>query len=352
MQENQGTFFGLHFESQGTDNAPHVASAQAVADAIDGLERTVHVAAMMHTGHEMKSGFRIPRAVRNHFILRWKKSEKGSFCLPTHIDGMENASPTVDFESVAGTVRDAMKAANMSDRSSFKKAVFKRAFRGPMIDSLGRMFGGASKNNGLEVRDSVGNTLARSSIANETLGGFANLRRKPYIHSVATGYVDKLDFKKQQLYLRTPSPNRILHCQYETAMQPLLLENRRNLVHVDGKIELDQNDDPVRILEVSGIRNVDTSDINVADLLPDYLEQNCSEDMYVRVTLSDCKQIYSAEMEELELFQAAHTREELVDIMESWFHFLWQQYALADDSTLTDDAVEYKATLKKLFRET
>lgn len=352
MQKSQGTFFGLHFKPQGTDSAPHVASAQAIARAIDGLERTVHVAAMMHTGHEMKSHVRIPRAIRNRFILRWKQSEMGSFCLPTHIDGMENADPTHDFESVACIVRDAMKAADTSDERSFKKAVFKKAYRSPMIDSLGRMFGDADKINGLEVRDSVGNTVARSSLANITLGRFAKFRRKPNIHSVATGYVDKLDFKKQQLFLRTPSPHRILSCRYEASMQPLLLENRRKPVHVDGKIELDQNDDPMKIVEVSGIRNIDTSDINVADLLPDYLERNGSEDLYVRVMLSDCMQVYRAELEELELCQAAHTRDELVDIMESWFRFLWQQYALADDSTLTDDAIEYKAALKKLFRET
>lgn len=220
-----------------------------------------------------------------------------------------------------------------------------------MIESFGRMFGSTRKNSRPEVRGSVGNTVARSSFACEILGIVAKLRQRPNIHSVVTGYVDKLDLKKRQLFLRTPTPHRILQCRYKTAMQPLLLENLRNIVHVDGKIELDQNDDPMRIVKVSGIRNIDTSDINVVDLLPDYLERNGSEDLYVRVALSDCKQVYCAEVKELDLCQAAYTREELVDIMESWFCFLWQQYALADDSNLTDDAIRHKAILRKLFRE-
>ena len=244
-------------------------------------------------------------------------------------------------------LKKVMKALHRSDRPSFKKAVSKKAYRNAMTDSLGRLFNKYI----LEIRDGFGNIASRSSNAMRVLGAFERLRQKHRIHEVVTGYVDKLDFKKQLLFLRTPSPHRILCCSYKTNMQPLLLRNRGKLVHVDGKVELDHNDDPVRIRKVSGIRDIDTRDINVADLLPDYLERTGSEDLYVRITLSDCKQVYEAEMKELDLCQAAHTREELVDIMESWFCFLWRQYALADDSTLTDDAIEHKATLKKLFRE-
>ena len=347
MQEHQCAFFGLHFK-QPTKSPTDVISAEDLADSLDGLQRAVHVAAMMHTGHQMKSRVSPPRNVKNSFVLHWQPSEQGSFCMPTHISSWGNIDPNPDLcEAVAGIVTRAMKALHRSDKPSFKKAVPKKAYRGVMFDSLNRVFGKRV----LEVRDGFGNIVAQSSATIKALGSFEKLGPKNRIEEVVTGYVDKLDFKRQILFLRTPSTRRILRCQYEKGMQPLLLANRRELVHVDGKVKLNRDDDPVKILEVSGIRDIDTSNINVTDLLPDYLERNGTEDLYVRVALSDCKQVYTAEMKELDLRQAAHTREELVDIMKSWFRFLWRQYALADDKTLTDDAIEHKVTLRKLFKE-
>lgn len=347
MQEHYGAFFGLHFKQ--TANSPtDVMSAEVLADSLDGLQRTVHVAAMMHTGHQMKSRVCAPRNVKNSFVLHWQPSERRSFYLPAYISSLGNIDPNPDLcEAVADIVKKAMRALHQSDKPSFKKAVPKKVYRGAMIDSLDRVFDKKI----LEIRDGFGNIVARSSNAMRALGSFERLRPKNRIHEVVTGYVDKIDFKKRLLFLRTPSPHRILRCRYEAGMQSLLLRNRRKLVHVDGKIELDHDDDPMRVRKVSSIRDIDTSDINVADLLPDYLERNGTKKLYVRVTLSDCKQVYKAKMEELDLCQAAHTREELLEIMESWFRFLWRQYALADNSTLTDDAIEYKTTLRKLFRE-
>lgn len=347
MQEHHGAFFGLHFK-QTTRSPTDVMSAEILADSLDGLQRAVHVAAMMHTGHQMKSRVYAPRNVRDSFVLHWQPSKMGSFCMPTHISDWGSIDPNPDLcETVANIVKKAMKALHQSDKPSFKKAVPKKAYRSPMFESLTRVFG----NNELEVQDGFGNVVARSSAATKAFGNFERPDQKHRIHYVVTGRVDKLDFKKQLLFLRTSSPRRILRCPYEKDMQPLLLKSRRKLVHVDGKIELDQHDDPLKIVEVNRIRSIDTSDINVADLLPNYLERNGTEDLYVRVTLSDCKQVYCAAMEELDLYQAACTREELVDIMKSWFRFLWRKYALADDSTLTDDAIKHKATLRKLFRE-
>ena len=347
MQEHHDAFFGLHFK-QTANSRTDVMSAEVLADSLDGLQRAVHVAAMMHTGHQMKSRVCAPRDVRDSFVLHWQPSEKGSFCLPAHISGLESVEPNPDLcEAVADIVKKAMRSLHQGNRPNFKKAVPEKIYRSAMIESLVRVFDKRI----LEVRDEFGNIVARSSTAMEALGIFERLGQKRRIHEVVTGYVDKLDFKKQILFLRTPSPRRVLRCRYEDDMQPLLLSNRRELVHVDGKVELDHNDDPVKISKVSGIREVDTSDINVVHLLPDYLERNGAEDLYVRVALSDCKQVYTAEMKELYLCQAADTREELVDIMKSWFRFLWRQYALADDETLTADAIEHKATLKKLFRE-
>ena len=346
MQEHHSAFFGMHFKQTSKSRAD-VMSAEILADSLDGLQRAVHVAAMMHTGHQMKSRVIPPRNVKSSFVLHWQPCEMGSFCVPAYISGLGSVDPNPDlYESVADIVKKAMRALHQSDKASFKRAVPKKAYRGAMIDSLDRVF----DKNILEIRDGFGNIVAKSSTAMNAVGSFKKLRQKPRFHPVVTGYVDKLDFKRKTLFLRTPSPHRILRCQYEMDMQPLLLRNRRKLVHVDGKIELNHDDDPVRIRKVSGIRDIDTSNINVADLLPEYLERNGTEDLYVNIALSDCKQVYRAKMQELDLCQAAHTREELLEIMESWFRFLWRQYALADDCTLTNDAVEYKATLRKLFR--
>lgn len=354
MDFEQETFFGLHFEPRhsGDGGDAHVLPANNLVQALEGLQRTIHLVAMMREGREVRTRARVTRDIEDRFQLHCEVPKEGSFYQPTFIAERDQTLFSLgEAEDVAQITRCLLSSIETGDEVAFKKAVADSAFRAPIIASLGKMFGGQGSQYRLAVEDKAGNVIVSSVSAADTLERLRQARLSPGTHSIVTGYFNKIDFKERKLSLLIPSTGRLISCLYDEDIEPALLENARDLIQVVGTIELDEDGNPQRITDVQEVHPVNTDDLDLIELLPDYLKANELNNLRISVGLSEDKQTYFAKLDELGIDNAAYTRSDLVDALEAELDFLWRNVAQEDDVNLAPKALLLKAELKKLFKE-
>ena len=352
MDFEQETYFGLHFQPRHDGDGNHVLPVQNLIQALEGLQRTIHLVAMMKEGREVKTRARVTRDIEDRFQLHCEVPKEGSYYQPTFVVERDQSLFSSDeTKQVAEITRNLLSAIARGDEQNFKQTVVDSAFRAPIISSLGKMFGGQGGHYRLSVEDKSGNVIVDSVSATDTLEQLRQARLSPDTHSIVTGFFNKVDFKERKLSLLIPSTGRLISCLYEEDIEPALLENARDLIQVVGTIELDEDGNPQRITDVQEVHPVNVDDIDLIELLPDYLKANELNNLRISVALSEDKQTYFAKLDELGIDQAAYTRSDLVDALEAELDFLWKHVAQEDDANLAPKALSLKAELKRLFKE-
>ncbi|MCR9237440.1 MAG: hypothetical protein NXI17_12300 [Alphaproteobacteria bacterium] len=352
MDFERETFFGLHFEPRHIGDGSHVLPVQNLVQALEGLQRTIHLVAMMKEGRGVRTRARVTRDIEDRFQLHCLVPEEGSYYQPTFIMERDQSLLGPDEVSeVAEITRGILGSIANGDELDFNRTVVDSAFRSPIIASLGKMFGGQGGHYRLSVEDNAGKIIVDSVSATDALERLRQARLSPDTHSIVTGFFNKVDFKERKLSLLIPSTGRLISCLYEENIEPALLENARDLIQVVGTIELDEDGNPLRITDVQEVHPVNTDDIDLIELLPDYLKANELNNLRIMVELSEDKQTYFAKMDKLGIDQAAYTRSDLVDALEAEIDFLWKNVAQEDDDKLAQKARLLKAELNKLFKE-
>lgn len=349
---DQKNFFGLRFE-QRYDGAtsPHVLPAQNLIQALDGLQRAIHLVAMMKEGREIRARARVTRDIEDRFQLRCGLSREGSFYQPTFIaERDQTLFSSGEIDQVAEITRSLLDSISVESGQEFNKTVVDSAFRSPLLAALDKIFSG-QKGYRLDIEDRDGNVIIDSVTAAESLEYIRQSRLPSGVHSIVTGYLNKIDFKEHRLTLLLPETGRLLSCIYDEDIEPQLLENARDLIQVVGTIELDDSGNPQRITDVQEVHPVNTSDIDIVDLLPEYLKPREVNSLRVNVELSEDKQTYFARLDELGIDHAAYTRADLIDGLQAEIDFLWRNIAQEQSENLTAKAFALKAELLRLFKE-
>ena len=354
MKHGHEAFFGLRLEPENEDVDPHVISAQTLVRALEGLQRAVHLVAMMHEGQELKSKPQATRHIKRRFHLHVRPPVTGSYyqeLLLTPQDG----GAVLDFgeeAQVKSTLEDALSAIDQGDLEKFQNTIPNPEFQRPLIASFKKTLSDPSNSCRIKIEDCNGTVISDSDSVSEKIDVFKTLRSAPNIESFATGYVEKIDFYKRILFIRIPHTGSLLQCHYKKKVEDTLIENKCKLVQIKGKIEMNREGNPQKIAKMKKAWKVDTENINVIDLLPSYLEENHAGGLQFNVDLTDDKQAFVARLSDLGIFQIAHTRRELAEILEAELDVLWQEYALKDDENLViGEAHEIKRQMKILFKE-
>lgn len=352
MEYDKETFFGLHFQPRHGLSSTHVLPARNLVEALEGLQRTIHLVAMMREGKEVRTRARVTRDIEDRFQLHCGTAVQGSYFQPTFVAERDQGlfSPD-DLVEVAKLTRIVLEVVGHGDEADFKRAVPDSAFRAPILTCLGKMFGGQGAHYRLDVEDRSGRVLTDSVLASEALEHLRQGRIEPDTHSIVTGYFNKIDFKERKLSLLIPSTGRLISCIYEEQIEPILLENARDLVQLVGTIELDDDGNPHRIVDVHDVHPVNLDDIDILDLLPEYLKPAELNNLRVVVELSEDKQTYLAHLEDLGIEIAAYTRPDLIDALKAEVEFLWKNIAREEDAALTRKALKLKSDLRRFFKD-
>lgn len=357
MNHGNETFLGLRFQPSHPDLDPHSVPVSTLIGVLHGLQETVHLVATMEA-EPGDGGWRpVSREVKERYQLRWRPPVEGCVYQPViFADQKRDHFGVDDLPRVFESIKRLMDSIMTNDERAFGRRVENSAYRLPILESLGKVFKNVGGQYHLTIEDEIGHAIADSKSASNTISWLKKRiknyeKRENFTLPVFTGYLDKIDFGNLEVSLLTPGTLRPLKCNYPKEFEKILLENVRKLIQIEGDVEMDRDEKPIKIVLAEKIHPVDTSDVKVIEVLPEYLEILKLENSHVEICLSESKQTYFAEHKELDINLAADTRSELLDGIKEDIEYLWRSYALEDDEKLSSGALNLKKNLKRCLRE-
>ena len=165
------------------------------------------------------------------------------------------------------------------------------------------------------------------------------------------GELLEVETDKQVAMVSVPRTEHRIKFRYDKRIEPDLLANRSKLIEIKGKIGMDKLDNPVLARSVKQVNSVDTSDIDISEVLPDSLQLTHQNPLMVNVDLDETQRFYSAELESLNLFACGLSREHLKDRLRENLEICWDEFVTEDSSDLSQDALDLRERLLDSFRE-
>jgi len=169
--------------------------------------------------------------------------------------------------------------------------------------------------------------------------------------TVVTGRLISIDFEERKIIIIHTTTRRELDCFYNEDIEDMLFENRRQLVQITGMVMLDDNEQPKKITDVVSIQEVDLSSIVINDINFGKKKLHFKNGLILTPALDATEQLYTISYPELGLELFAYTRQEITSDVKSDIVYLWEEYAKAEDDTLTEDAKMLKQNLLSFIEE-
>ena len=165
---------------------------------------------------------------------------------------------------------------------------------------------------------------------------------------VVTGMLTGVNFEDRKLEILYPASNKKLYGYFQDISK---WHFRSELVQVVGTVVQDSKGEPHWIDNVQDVLEIDLSPITVDQVPYEDGQLIAQKPIALIPTLSETKQFYVIEKEELGISLIAYTRTELKDLLYEEFAFLWHEYAKEEDDNMTVGAQALKGRLLKVFEE-
>jgi hypothetical protein len=334
----------------GTDEGQAV-PASVLAEALQGAQRVVYLLAMARRRIALRHRARVPRDIESAFPVMCGLARAGSYVQPIRI-GNPAASllATDEISEVANDFDRVLGAAVRGDADEVAQALADTRWRAAVLDGIARMAPRPSSGFALSI---VSRRLDRCFELSESRSQIEALALRRAVTAESRSLIGRLqaiDFGERRLTLLHPKTSRAFNCFYVDDLEPMLLENARQLIQVTGEVELDAQGIPVKVIEATDIRPVELDPIA---LTPFVLERQRIEPAAPRLLtpeLDETEQMFALRDEGLGIDLVAETRAELEDALAHELRLLWRDYAQAPDTELTRDARALKQRLIAAFR--
>lgn len=342
--------FELIFEGREADD--HRVAASAVAQAIQGLQRTVFLVAMEHEHVDVRRRERTSRKLEEKYAVLVGPPREGSLVFSASIGPTTGdvAAPP-DLFAVTSDVKDVFAAIEHGDEAGVARIVSDRSRRVRLIETVRTMMPKTGSGLRMRIVDRSGESVFNSVLAHKSLSKLVSRSLQEPLKRAVIGRLVTIKFDERKLTILYQPNNRELECIYEEAVEPLLLEHPRDLIQVTGEVILDEQDQPKRIIDVDEILEVDMSAFHMTQFeYPDRVLSFKAE-MAIEPELDESQQLMILREESLGIDVVAATREELFQGLVDEIEILWRNYAQAPDTQLSPAASQLKQRLLDAIEE-
>lgn len=327
-------------------------SVEVLTKVLSHAQQVVYLLALSRTGYEVRHRIRVSEEVRAEYALQCTPSRTSSFVQRVHLepeDTLFEQSPQDEVIQEFATVAESI---GRSDWEDVRKVVPDSLLRRRLVDEMASMMPPSDAGWYLELK--------RKGVHFATFNGATTRNVKDYLRRLRepeqvlpeavtiAGELIKIDFASRKLTVRHHPTSRALECEYQDEIEEMLVENRRQLLHLSGLVELDKQDQPIRMTDVFDIRDVNLDnhvvhDIPVRSALLRFREGGRT----FKIRLDESGAYFLIEDPELDILVFAESREAVVTELQEQIAVLWIEYAEADEGDLTPSAVELRSTLLK-----
>jgi hypothetical protein len=337
--------FTATLKLSGTDVAAGSVSIDVLVRVLSGVQQTTYLLGAAREKKSIQQRFKPSEELRRQYRLRCLALHGGSFEVPIALEGQPELGfpdkPPV-LEELYGFLEGVMTDSDdLAQRSVPDSRIRDRMLR-EVIQFLPR----PGQRWSLEYK--VGNRPPLLMDVRTLRHAEAWLASPDPADAVmtVTGHLIRIDFDLHKVVIRYPPTNREIDCVYVPELEDTMLESRRQLIQVTGKFTLDDDNNPVKLMDVTRIEPVDLS-----PMVFDRFEWNGRVlEPTVPISLEpvldeDCQHLILVD-ERLGIDVFAATREELADELQEQVFFLWDAYAVAESAELGPAALELQKRLK------
>ena len=314
-----------------------------------GFQQLVHLFALLEEGRTLRQRLRLPEEIKNRYLLQCSPPEAGSFVVKARVGGASDDLITpVQVGHVMERLHDFSVATVQGERDKLISLVPDSRFRFRMLDSLGKIAPAAGSGYRVSFRNCVGEAI---QLEEDLPVRIVELLKRPverHATQTVTGMLEEISFSEHKLQIFYQPRNRTLECFYEEDLEPMLFENRRDLIQVTGRVIMDDENYPKKIVEGEAICDLDLSPFNLSEVVGQSLTVRWRKPLSLVPQLSDTQQLLCLQYPQLDIDVFAATRAELQAELKEQVLMLAEEYALAEDTILSQPARELK---QRLLRE-
>jgi hypothetical protein len=168
---------------------------------------------------------------------------------------------------------------------------------------------------------------------------------------IITGELVRLHLDEHKIGILYPPTGRVLECFYDPEIEDFVIENLKGYVQVTGRVQLDANSQPDKIIDAREILELDLSPIVFSRIGDENRNLILNKKIYLQPQFNEIDQEVVIELPEFHIITEGATREQAIKSFEEDFLWLWQEYALTADNLLSPDAIKLKRTLLALVKE-
>lgn len=342
--------FSFHIE--GVEPGAHTAPAVVLVQILENAQRAFELIGIHAEGREIKARARIPAATSKRFQLVCHLPQAGSYALPVTVGGALDLLAPEATQKAFDIFRQLVASVTRRDVDAVNRALPDASIRRRVLEAIKGMAPPAGAAWRLRLHDAADVTFA--DFDNETVSFVQGTIVPPEereASTVVTGELTRIDFGARKFTIIYPPNNVELDCIYDEAVEELLIERRRDLVQVTGRVVLDEQGNPKRIIDVNDIRDLDLSALTIETVQFGGRVLKAKVPIAIEPSTDESKQFLRLERSELGINVFAATREALLAELHDQLRMLWAEYALADDDTLDVIAHQLKLSLLAAFSE-
>jgi len=164
-----------------------------------------------------------------------------------------------------------------------------------------------------------------------------------------TGELVRLHLDEHRLAIHYAPTRRVLDCFYDPELEDFVIQNLKGMLQVTGKVQLDANGYPEKIVDVIDITELDLSPVRLSVIKAPNTTLVLHKPLEIALHF-DGQEIV-AELPEFNIIATGATRDAVIRDLENDFAWLWREYGQADDAELSGDARALKQAIRKLVKE-
>ena len=342
----------LHFEGESASG--HAVPAKVLINALDRVQRIIHLLAKLHRGEELGRRIRVSREIGEHYSLICKVPQEGGYVVPAEIgvSSDELRSRLGPVEQVKRSFLEVTRAVDQGDLGRLDKVVPDTGYRTSLIKEYKAIQ--PSKKSGLvcSIEDGRGRKVLNGFTAVSAITEIdalpACVPGAPAIHYV-TGHLVRMDFRNQTLRIK-PLNSPHLDATYRDYIEPDLLNHPRGLIQVRGEVRYDEHQIPISLANVEDIIRVDESRIEIRERVIVNVRYRIEPPLCFTVQFDPRSCLYDL-TGDLGINLFAETRSELEDALYAEIELLWTEYAQEEPHRLSPAALALRNELLHRFRE-
>ena len=339
--------FHLHFEGEAARD--HTVPAFALVQAVQALQRAIHLLAFAHEGRDFKERLRVGVELDRKYAVIFKVPEDGGYDMPYVIGNMDRTLIEPEgIKTVTAQHLASLDAVKNNDPQAFKRVIQHAPLRRQYITALKNMQPPKRMGLVVSIEDARKAKLLDGNTATERLTPMLAEPATPSVQPrVVTGRLDALDFQARKLTLALFTGRR-LDCAYGDDFETALVENRREWIQVRGEAVLNDDDTLKALNNVTEILEVDKSSITIDQAIIGGQLRKATQPYIVGVDFEPEDGFYTA-TGDFHLLVTAETRVELEASVLEALTFLWNEYVLAEPTNFTADALTLRERFIGLF---